>query len=141
MAPANVGRAAWIAYLTFAIPVAFLSIAMVFGGIDLLFVEPVGVIEGTHTPQWMKVLALGSFAMFPTAWGIGLLLGHRFNGPRQRMIPFLINLVPTIGLLALGVAMMLNGDGGLEWVIVYVAALTAFLLLGTMAAIADRVQQ
>lgn len=136
-APATIGRTAWIAYLTLAVPMAFLSLAMLLGGVQALY-APFETLEVPRHHGWMKPVAWAVFAAFLAAWTFGLLGAHRFNAPRRFLIPFLSNLLAATGLLGLGTAMMLQGDGGIGLVLAYVGVLEALLVVGTLAALADR---
>ncbi|MDA7881554.1 hypothetical protein N9A94_04550 [Akkermansiaceae bacterium] len=132
----KIGKAAWISFLIASAPLAIL-IVVVFIGTIFLSRENVGPLEDEPTPLIERALILISVITFPIVWFLGLIIAHRFNGVRARLIPFLANLFPVIGLTFFAAELVRDEGSDFVWMIYYICFLILTLAIGIVAAIAS----
>lgn len=130
----RVGRAVWIAYLILGAPVVFFLLANWIVTLPFWFQESTGPVEDTlHLLVDQFAVASVSVA-FPLVWIFFVLTAHRFEERRKRMIPFLANLIPVVGLLRFSQMLFQDEGSDFVWMVFYACTLAALLVVGLLAA-------
>lgn len=86
---------------------------------------------------WQKAMAGISLITLPLAWGHGICFAYRFNAPAWEFMPFLLNLLPASGLLALALIQRRSEGQPLDAISLYLIALVLLLLTGLLSALAS----
>lgn len=129
------GRRIYITYLATAVPAlgftSFVTLFLLFGlaGTPTSEYPPMEEFDFT----WQSALGLASCLGLPIAWTTALLTAHRFDRPRWRTFPFLLNLFPVGSLLT--AITFSDSDADWFWVVLYFALLTALLIAGICLAL------
>ncbi|HEY8960724.1 MAG TPA: hypothetical protein VIM57_00875 [Luteolibacter sp.] len=94
----KIGRFAWLGFIVLAVPSALFCVGTLAMVIRLMFIEDVGPIE-TPPRTTLEIITPWVFlAAHPTVLLLSIFTAHRFNGTYRAMLPFLLNLLPVVGL-------------------------------------------
>jgi hypothetical protein len=142
MMPAEkIGRVAWIGFIVLSAPCALFCSAMAVIALRMLCIENAGPIESLPPTAMEKCIAWTCLLTHPVLWTASLFFAHRLNGSWKATFPFVLNLVPIVGLLWFAYVVSSAESPHLGWPVWYLGTVAAFLVAGLVAVVLSSLRQ
>jgi hypothetical protein len=131
----KIGRFTWIGFIVLSGPCAIFCAGTTMIGLPLLFVEEIGPIETIPTTTTETCVAWTSLLAHPILWICSVFYAHRFNAGLRAALPFVLNLLPIVGLLWFVNAVSFTKSQQSIWSLQYLWTIAAALVAGLGAVI------